>query len=389
MDGYVSYRKRMRIIAIASIVLAVILGAVLLFLLSGYRDRENEKKEELHKLDAELYEEIKKNNILYGEDISDEDRQVLEKMKNYDFYQKIEEKLDTYVAFFGTETVRKMKNDSNNWVAKFFPAMRSEFSYARGINCGSKGSDALYGYVALNTSALQYTEYYDLAVVCYGAHDDPATFATYYDGLLRSIRNQNEKCEIYCIIEASADGYNENADTVRQICALYDGVCIDMNEYFIENGIDYSMTLDGIVPNAYGDIEYLNALMNTIEENLKNGRRVRGEGRVNLSTTRLFDNYNFVSVSKMKRTGDTVFEFTASGKMATLVYKINELNGGNTKIYVNGKKVSTCDTRIGGSDELGVFSISMNMNGMNRIRIETETEKNANNIYGIAMSGAK
>ena len=377
----------MQIIAIISIVLAVILAASLYFLLSGYNRREQEKREELHKLDIEKYEELKENDVFYGEDITDKDRELLDKMKNYDFYQKLEERLDTYVGFFGTEAVRKTKND-NNWVGQFFEAVRNKYSYARGINSGSRGTDSLYGYIALNTSALQVFEYFDLVVVCYGAYDDPETFATYYDGFLRSVKNQNEKCEIYCIIEANAEGYNENAETVRQLCALYGGICIDMNEYFEKHGIDYSMTLNGIAPNAYGDIEYLNAVMDTIEENLESGRRVTRENRVNFSTTRNFDNYKFVSMSDMKKISDTVYEFSSSGKMATLVYKISS-GGGNTKVYVNGKKVMTCDIRYGDSDELGVILISSELGSMNRIRIETASEDVALKIYGVALSGAK
>lgn len=386
MDEYLRRRKIRQLILWLSIAAAIILAVVLFYFLSEYQKREQLRAEELHQLDIQIYEDMR-NNLLEDDDMSEKDRELLEKMKNYDFYQKLEENLDTYIAFFGTETVRKMKNDSSNWVAQFFETMKNRYTPAKGINVGAKGSTALFGYIALNLRALKVFEYYDLAVVCYGAHDDPETFAVYYDGLLRSIKNQNSKCEIYCIIEANEAGYNENADTVRQICALYGGICIDMNEYYREHNIDYAMTLDGIVPNAYGDTEYLRAVVETIDNAMKDGRRVSEDKRVNFSTTREFDNYKFVEVSSMKSVGETVFEFSSSGKMAVLVYKIDPIYGNNTKIYVNGKKVLTCDTRYGDSDELGVILISNDMGGMNRIRIEVGTEDNAKNIYGVALSG--
>ena len=389
MNGYISYRKRMRIIALICALVSVILAMGLYLLVGKYNENQLRKMIELHRLDIQVYEDMRDQKEESEVFLSDSEKELLEKMKNYDFYQKIEEKLTTYVAFFGTETVRKVKNDNTNWVAQFFSTMQNRYTDTHGINSGSRGSDAYYGYVTLNLRSLQTFEYFDLAVVCYGAHDDPETFSTYYDGLLRSIKNQNEKCEIYCIIEANKEGYNENAEAVRQICALYGGICIDMNEFFNNNGIDFDATLNGIEPNAYGDKEYLNAIMETIDSALESGRRVSSEKRINFSSTRDFDNFKYLGTAKMNKVSDTVYEFSSSGKMAALIYKIDDKNGGNTRIYVNGKKVLDINTKYGSSDDLGVALISTELGNMNRIRIETETEDNAMNIYGVALSGAK
>ncbi len=376
-------------IALISTIMAVILTAVLYVLIGRYNESERMKSVALHELDIQVYEDMRNQESEADDYLSDAEKELRKKMKNYDFYQKIKEKLTTNVVFLGTETVRKRKNDSENWVSQFFDTMRKKYTMAHGINSGSKGSTALYGYIALNLSALQNFEYFDLAVVCYGTHDDPETFAVYYDGLLRSIKNQNEKCEIYCIIEANKDGYNENADVVRQICALYGGICIDMNEYYYEHGIDFDATLDGIEPNAYGDKEYLNAIIETIENALNSDRKVSTDKRVNFSSTRNFDNFKYLAVSKMKKVSDSVYEFSSSGKMEVLVYKIDPKNGENIKIYVNGKKTLTVNTKYGTSDELGVVLISTDLGNMNRIRIETGTADNARNIYGVALSGSK
>lgn len=389
MNGYISYRKRMRIIALICTVVAVALAAALYVLVGEYNENERQKMLELHKLDIQVYEDMRNQNEDKDELLSTSEKELREKMKNYDFYQKIEEKLTTYVAFLGTETVRKMKNDNMNWVAQFFSTMTKNYTDTHGINSGSRGTNAYYGYITLNLRALQSFEYFDLAVICYGAHDDPETFATYYDGLLRSLRNQNEKCEIYCMIEANKEGYNPNAETVKQICALYGGICIDMNEYFRENGIDYDAALNGIEPNSYGDKVYHDAIMETIDASLKEGRRVDADKRVNFSSTRHFDNFKYLGTAKMKQVSDTVLEFSSSGKMAALIYKIDAKNGDNTKIYVNGKKVLDVNTKNGTSDELGIAIISTELGNMNRIRIETGTEDNAMNIYGVALSGAK
>ncbi|MBR6603311.1 MAG: hypothetical protein IKK94_04775, partial [Clostridia bacterium] len=123
MKRYISYRKRMRIIALISTVFAVILAAVLYILVGKYNEKELMKMVALHKLDIQVYEDMRNQDDGMDELLSDSERELQEKMKTYDFYQKIEEKLTTNIAFFGTETVRKMKNDNTGWVAQFFDTM--------------------------------------------------------------------------------------------------------------------------------------------------------------------------------------------------------------------------------------------------------------------------
>ena len=114
MKRYISYRKRMRIIALISTVFAVILAAVLYILVGKYNEKELMKMVALHKLDIQVYEDMRNQDDGMDELLSDSERELQEKMKTYDFYQKIEEKLTTNIAFFGTETVRKMKNMAEN-----------------------------------------------------------------------------------------------------------------------------------------------------------------------------------------------------------------------------------------------------------------------------------
>ena len=389
MKRYLSYKRKMRIIATASVIMAAVLALVLMLLISDYNEKQGQKKDELHKLNIEMYEEMKDSDILYGDGENKEDTDRREEMKNYDFYQKIKGGMDTYVAFFGNEAIRKKKNDSTGWVRQFFETMDNRYTYARGINCGSKGTDALYGYVALNISALKAYEYYDLAVVCYGAYDDPETFSVYYDGLLRSLKNQNPKCEIYCMIEADVNGYNENAETVKKICDLYGGICIDMNEYFESKNVDFTATLEGITPNQYGNQEYLNAIFEVIDENLENNRQVSSSVKVSFATTRSFDDAKFVSVRNMKNTSDFIYEFSSSGKLGIFVYKIDPIKGGNVSIFANGRKIAVVDTRYGSSEEMGIALISTDLDKINRIRIDMGSEANSGNLYGMIFGGAK
>ena len=88
MDEYLRRRKIRQLILWLSIAAAIILAVVLFYFLSEYQKREQLRAEELHQLDIQIYEDMR-NNLLEDDDMSEKDRELLEKMKNYDFYQKL------------------------------------------------------------------------------------------------------------------------------------------------------------------------------------------------------------------------------------------------------------------------------------------------------------
>ncbi len=390
---YISYRKKMRILAIASLLIAAILAVSLYFLISDYNEKAQQRRDELHLLDIEMYEEIKNNDNYFDAEVSQADRELAEKLKKYNFYQKLKERLQVNVLFLGNAITDGVGVSDYNyrWVNQFVNEIENGYgSDLKGFNYGKAGSDAFYGYNILNFSASSLV--YDLVFICYGADEDPETFKINYDGLLRSIKNQNSKCEIYCIIEASSDGYGENADTVRQLCTHYGGVLIDVNEYFIANKIDTNETLDGIVPNLKGNIEYYNCISKVLRENFLNERAISTEIKPNSVTTKYFDNYNVITRTDMKRIGETVYEFSAKGKMAGLIFNKSYTDGGTIKIYVNGKKVQTIDNKRSENDVgkgVDFALISYDLSGVNKIRIEMGSADNTLNLYGVAISGER
>ena len=391
--AFISYRKKMRIIAIVSVVVAAILAVALWFLISDYNKKAKIRRDELHLLDIEMYEEIKNNDNYFDADVTPADRELAEKMKNYNFYQKLEERMQVNVLFLGNEITDGIgvSDYTYRWVNRFVSEIEDGYgSDLKGYNYGKVNSDAFYGYNILNFAATSLT--YDLVMICYGANDDPATFKIYYDGLLRSIKNQNSKCEIYCIIEANPEGYSDNAEDVRELCAHYGGICIDMNEYFIANKIDMSATLQGVLPNAEGNAAYYACISKVVRENLLADRQTKSEIKPNLSTTKSFDNYKVISREEMKQVSDTVFEFTARGNIATLIYNKSYTDGGTIKVYVNGKKLQTIDNKREnntGGKEVDFYLIATGLDGVNKIRIETGTADNTLNFYGVALSGVK
>ncbi len=382
----------MKRVAYLSVIISVILALMLVILVNNSKKKEQERREELNRLDGEMYEEIKSNDNYFNNEEDKADKELNEKLKKYNFYQKLAEKIHVNVLFLGNAVTDGVGvvDYNQRWVNRFVNAIETDYGTdLSGYNLGRVDSDAFYGYNALNFIGNQFV--YDLVIICYGADDDPSTFSFYYDGLLRSIKNQNRKCEIYCLIEANPSGYNENADAVRDICEYYGGVCIDVNNYFLEKSIKMSDALDGIIPNEKGNLAYFNCIMEVVNKNLKEGRVISDKFTPNFSTSESFDNYRVYERSKMEQKINTVYEFNAKGSIATLIFSKSYTDGGSFRVYVNGKKVSTVnnvkdDNSTGKQTEFQI--VATGLEGVNQIRVETGTAENALNFYGVAMSGS-
>lgn len=389
MSDFISRRKRMRLIPVFALILAVLLAVGLYFLLSGYNEKEAERRNELFLLDIEMYEALQSGGDYFDGSSGKTDKVLSEKMKKYNFYEKVSERLQVNAVFLGNAVIKGGNvSPERSWINRLVMEIEDEGYCAdlKGANFGLAGSDSFYGYNIMNFYDLG-LDYYDLVIVCYGADEDPEMFELYYDALLRSIKNQNKKCEIYCIIEANENGYGPNAETVREICAHYGGICVDMNEYFRKNNISFASALDGYLPNEIGNTAYYNCMSELIRENIENGRKIPEENKPYLSTSRDFDDYKAVERAEMKKTGDSVLEFYSSGKVATLIAK-NVASGGTIKVYVNGKKMLTTSNKLGeGVDLPQQFTvIADDLTGVNKIRIETNAD-NLANIIGVSFSG--
>ncbi|MBE6538641.1 MAG: hypothetical protein E7671_04160 [Ruminococcaceae bacterium] len=387
MSDFISRRRRRRLIPLFALMLAAILAVGLYFLLSDYNAKEIERRNELFLLNIQMYEEMQNSGT---NNTGNVDRVLAEKLKNYNFYEKLTERLQVNALFLGNEVIKggNIGDPNLSWINRLAREIEEDGYCAdlKGANFGLADSDPFYGYNMLNFYSLG-LDYYDFVIVCYGADEDPETFELYYDALLRSIKNQNKKCEIYCIIEADVNGYGPNAETVRAVCANYGGVCVDMNEYFRKNNISFDSALDGYLPNEIGNSAYYDCVSGLIQENIANGRKIPEENKPYLSTSRDFDDYKAVERAEMKRVGDSVLEFYSSGKVATLITK-NVASGGTVKVYVNGKKMLTTSNKISDTVQLPqqFTVIADDLSGVNKIRIET-SEENLTNIIGVAFSG--
>ncbi len=371
--------------AVLGCLLSVALAALLIMLVKNSNETERQEQDRLSQLNEEL-------RGTFDEDDSsktDESNAIKEKLKKYDVYQKMREGLQINALFLGNGAATSVSSGNNQWVFDAVAIWEREYGLdVQGGNYARVNTTAYYGYTMMN-------EYprglrYDIVVVCYGAEDDPEDFAFYYDGLLRSIKNQNSKCEIYCIIEANADGYNENADTVRMLCDFYGGVCIDMIKYFDDNNVNYATALDGLNPTAQGSDVYLEAFQSTVQANLDGGRKVPENTATYDTKAMRFDNFTFVEAMSLSKATQTSYEYVTSDPVVGIMY-YSTTTGGTLRIYANDVLVATVDNKLkqSGVRQIGMVMAGKDFSGKTVIRIEAGSQDNLTNVAGISTCSEK
>ena len=379
-----NFRRKKTVMAFLGCFLCIALAVLLMMLVKNNNETERREQDRLHQLNEEL-----RGTFDEADPKKEESNTIKEKLNKYNVYQKMREGLQVNALFLGNGAATANSSGNRQWVFDAVAIWEREYKLdVQGGNYARANTTAYYGYTMMN-------EYprglkYDIVVVCYGAQDDPADFAFYYDGLLRSIKNQNSKCEIYCIIEANAKGYNENAETVRMLCDFYGGVCIDMIKYFEDNGVDYSAALDGLCPTAQGSDIYLEAFQSTVQANLDSGRKVPENTACYDTRAMCFDKFTFVEATSLSKATQTSYEYVTSDPVVGIMY-YSTTNGGTIRIYANDKLVATVDNRLkqNGVRQIGMVMAGKDFDGKTVIRIEAGSQDNLTNVAGISTCSEK
>ena len=377
-------RRKKTLFALLGVILSVVLALMLFFLLKNANQNDRIEQDRLHQLNEEL-----RGTFDDDDDKEDEDRITKEKLKKYDLYQKLKEGLQVNALFLGNGSATSTSSGQHHWVFDAVAYWEQHFGIdIQGGNYARVNTTAFYGYTMMN-------EYprglrYDLVVVCYGAQDDPADFAFYYDGLLRSIKNQNAKCEIFCIIEANAAGYNENAETVRLLSDYYGAVCIDMIQYFKDNGVNFDSALDGLNPTTEGSDTYLEAIKTVVQENVSAGRKVPERTASYDAKADCFDKFTFVEAKSLSRATPTSYEYVTHDPVVGIMY-YNTNDGATIRIYANDKLVATIDNRLKehGARQIATAMAGKDFDGKTVIRVEAGSKDNLTNVAGIISCSDK
>ena len=157
---------------------------------------------------------------------------------------------------------------AQEWTEK----IADQIAYHFGSNCNiiniSMGGNTSYaGYV--RTSILD-DRYFDLALICFGQNDADADFEIFYEATIRAVLEKNPDIKIISVLESAQRTYTEIIKKIIEIAEYYDASVVDAIAAYDNSGYSYeAMSPDGVHPGELGKELYLNTVMETIFNQVK------------------------------------------------------------------------------------------------------------------------
>lgn len=192
------------------------------------------------------------------------------------------------------------------------------------------GTTSLTGYFQSETvlrQNIQSNGCYDLIVICYGANDDPENFSLFYESMLRSVKTQNESCQIITFLESNLIGYSQKTDEICRLSKLYGADVADMIQTYENSGIPYEeLSPDGTHPNTEGHYLYFETIRSIIEENAAKDKNIVPLPGASNKYTALFEDFTFIPLQDCLQE-DGSYYFTTSLPALGIVYQKSPENG--------------------------------------------------------------
>lgn len=305
--------------------LAVFLGFLL------WIDKANEAK-----ISAELQEY---NEKIYQEEQKKKEEKNRKKAED-SFYQKLADGFDVNVLIVGDSIGEGSGTETNGkqWFAQLQSYLRTINKGAVLVDNVSMGGNTSYaGYV--RTMALDDDINYDLAIICYGQNDNIVGFSTYYESIVRAIRNRYPDCSIISVLESSQREYTEKMTTIQSICDYYGIPIADTIAAFNDSGRAYDdLTNDGIHPNDAGQEIYYETVKAVIDDNVAASTGKMENVDVINADVRKFDNFVWYDASSdFERMDDTTFILNTRDSGLLGIDYTFESGDNKADIYVDGE----------------------------------------------------
>ena len=237
------------------------------------------------------------------------------------FYEKLAEGRDVSIVALGDSIIEcyGASDDAHRWVNMIAEGIRQRYGVnVRLTNLAMGGNASYSGYV--RAMALDDGVDYDLALLCHGQNDNPATVSLYYEAFVRAVRHRWPNASLLAALEHCQKTYTEKIRTVQALAAHYDIPTVDLIPAFQE---DYDgLTMDGCHANDEGQRIYYEHYMETI------GRFVeerRGHDQPDMTPVNegvmLYETFRWFDAKEFKREGNVfTLETAFRGKVLSLDY---------------------------------------------------------------------
>ncbi|MCC2165812.1 SGNH/GDSL hydrolase family protein [Brotaphodocola catenula] len=331
-----------------------------------------------------------------SESISQQEKEAQELLENKkledSFYQKLEDNFAVNVLIVGDSigTGAGIETDGQQWFTQLQSYLRKINKNSVSLTNVSMGGNTSYaGYV--RTEMLDDDINYDLAIICYGQNDSLDDFSTYYESIIRSIKNKYPDCSIISILESSQREYSEKMTMIQSICEHYHIPVADTIAAFNNSGKDYDdLTNDGIHPNDAGQKIYFETVKTIIDNNIATTTGKMEHVDIINNDVNKFDNFVWYgSDTDFDRIDDTTFIMNPSLSISGVLGIDYTYESGDNKadIYIDGKLYKSPTVTFNyDSSQRHIMVVSDDCTVEKQIKIVFNSKEQANGFYGICFS---
>ena len=310
------------------------------------------------------------------------------------FYQKLADGFDVKILIVGDSIGlgKGVSDGSLTWI----DTMESYITQNYNVNVKTKNvslgySTSYAGYV--RAMALDEEADYDLAIICYGQNDDDKYFGVFYEGVIRAIRSQNDKCSIISVLESSQRKYTDKIKVIEELSEHYGNQVADMIAPFSDesNGGYNNLTSEnGIDPNEAGQAIYADVITKLIDSEVEKGTEYNSDDvQIVNEWVENLTNFKGITASEFKRT-DNKYVYTVTDQLNGVFgidYKY--LTGENgCKIFIDGKEYKAPQTTVS-SEYMQLYILPITyqrLTATKSIEVRFSNEEQANGFKGICVS---
>ncbi|WP_036609233.1 SGNH/GDSL hydrolase family protein [Oribacterium sp. P6A1] len=323
------------------------------------------------------------------------------------FYGKLKNGQPVSVLVLGDGFAKgsNLENVSTSWAELISEKIQKEFSSDVQIDNYALPSDnTVYSGFVMANEIPEGSEY-DAVILSFGEYDDPETFGTFYESIIRNLIKKCPEISIISLIEPSSltnpEGHAAaNASAIQTITDHYHGLTIDVAKLMEASGADAKDTAasDNIGQNDEGNAKTADMILASVkdfaagaDDNIDNSVDALDEKIEGL------ESYAYISASDFVKVNDTTYELPADmildvyGETVTGLMGVDyDYQSGANDVYVSvdGKPFGRSTTDFSGKDpEQHIVLINDEFAPAEYVAVSFGTAEEAASFAGIIVSG--
>ena len=375
-----SERFKNVMLTVLILVLAVGLGALMMYV----KAREDAREEALKELSTQMQAQRGEEGLT--EELQSPARSA-ERMASDSFYQKLADGFDVNILIVGDSigTGAGTATADRNWISQLQVELMRQYK----VNVEVKNLSMAGG----NTSYAGYTRVmslddgvnYDLAILCYGQPDPVEGFSLSYEALIRAVMSKYPGCALLSVLESSQQGNDEKIQAIRNLAYHYGYPAVDTITPFAANYA--ALTSDGVHPNDEGQRIYYEEILRVITESVQanKGKEESTAAPLNAGAA-AFDTLRYIAASEFQRLDDLSYSIPLN-ITGSLGIDYDPSRSGDKRVAFYVDEVLLTELRLD-AEQRQIVKVSDSCQVLAVFRVVFRTKEAADGFYGVCFSSA-